>query len=286
VTRLVTTVEEVRAAVHQAKADGRIVGFVPTIGALHEGHVRLVDRCRAEAGYVVVSVFVNPTQFGPSEDYTRYPRTLETDLRLCEAAGADLVFAPDAATMYPRDRQAMTYVEVPGLTDALEGAARPGHFRGVTTVVLKLFNIVQPHAAFFGAKDYQQQLVLRRMVDDLNAPVAIRTVETVREADGLALSSRNRYLDPDERRAATVLFLALTRARKAVADGERDANRVRQVLTETIESEGKARLDYAEVADADSLERLSELSPGRRAVGLLAVRIGKTRLIDNAVLTD
>jgi pantoate--beta-alanine ligase len=285
-TRLVTSVEEVRTAVHSAKAGGRIVGLVPTMGALHDGHLRLVERCGAEAGFVIVSLFVNPTQFGPNEDFTRYPRALEDDRRLCASAGTDLIFAPDVATMYPRASGTMTYVEVPGLSDVLEGAVRPGHFRGVTTVVAKLFAIAQPHVAFFGAKDFQQQVVIRRMVDDLNLPVVIRTVDTVREPDGLAMSSRNRYLDPDQRRAATVLFRSLTRARREVADGERDANRVRQVLTETVESEPTARLDYAEVADADTLEPLTELTPGRRAVGLLAVRFGSTRLIDNAMLAD
>ncbi len=283
---LVKTIKEVRAAVHGAKAEGRIVGLVPTMGALHRGHIKLVEDCRAEAGFVVVSIFVNPTQFGPTEDFARYPRTLDDDLRLCEEAGADLVFAPEVGTMYPRDRQTMTQIDVPGLTDVLEGATRPGHFRGVTTVVMKLFQICFPHVAFFGAKDYQQQRVIRRMVDDLNVPVAIRAVETVREADGLALSSRNRYLSADDRRGAAVLFRALSSAREAVARGETDANRVRQILTETIESERKAGLDYAEVADAETLEPLSALRPGQRAVGLLAVRFGSTRLIDNAVLTD
>ncbi len=284
-TRLVKTVDEVREAVFRAKSAGRIVGLVPTMGALHDGHLRLVERGRAEAGFVVVSIFVNPTQFAPTEDFERYPRTLDDDLRGCETAGADLVFAPEVATIYPRDRQAMTFVDVPGLDSSLEGAVRPGHFRGVATVVLKLFNIVLPHVAFFGAKDYQQQLVIRRMVDDLNVPVVVRTVETVREPDGLAMSSRNRYLDPEQRKGATVLHRALTRARDAVSSGERDGNRIRQILTETIESERRARLDYAEVADAETLDPLTELTAGRRAVGLLAVRFGPTRLIDNTFLT-
>lgn len=284
--RLVKTVNEVRAAVHDAGGGGRIIGLVPTMGALHAGHCRLIDRCRDETGFVVVSIFVNPTQFGPNEDFDRYPRPLEDDLRLCERAGADLVFAPDAVEIYPRERDRMTFVEVPGLSDVLEGAIRPGHFRGVATVVLKLFQIVRPHVAFFGAKDYQQQLVIRRMVADLNVPVVVRTVETVREPDGLALSSRNRYLNPDQRRAAPVLFRALSKARELVSSGERDANRVRQVLTATIQSEPEARLNDAEVADADTLEPLTDLTPGRRAVGLLAAHFGSTRLIDNSLLTD
>jgi len=283
-TRWVETVAEVRSSVRDARAVGASVGLVPTMGALHTGHARLVERCRAECGFVAVSVFVNPTQFGPAEDFARYPRTPDADLRLSESAGADLVFAPTAETMYPRGREATTTVEVPELSRTLEGASRPGHFRGVATVVLKLLSIVQPDRIFFGAKDYQQQLVIRRMVDDLNLPVAVRTVETVREPDGLALSSRNRYLDPTHRRAAAVLSRALDRARRAAEDGERDANRVRQILTLTVESERLAVLEYAEVADAVTLEPLAELTPGRAAVGLLAVRLGPTRLIDNALL--
>ncbi len=283
---LVHSIAEVRAWSEEAKRQGQVVGFVPTMGALHEGHARLIERCRAEAGRVVVSIFVNPTQFGPSEDLSRYPRTLEADLTLCKASGADLVFAPGVAEMYPRGGGEATFVEVPGLSTMLEGASRPGHFRGVATVVLKLFAITQPNLAFFGAKDYQQQLVIRRMVDDLRLPVAIRTVPTVRESDGLALSSRNRYLEPAQRDAAVVLSRGLRQASEAVASGERDAERVRQILVEPIESERLAVLDYACVADAESLEPLAVLDEGRRAVGLLAVRFGATRLIDNAVLTD
>jgi pantoate--beta-alanine ligase len=286
VPRRVVRVEEVRASVSEARSSGLRVGLVPTMGALHEGHARLIERCRAETGFVVVSIFVNPTQFGPNEDFSRYPRTLDADARLCESAGADLVFAPGVESMYPYGREGATFVEVPGFSDVLEGVSRPGHFRGVATVVLKLFSITRPDVAYFGAKDFQQQLVIRRMVADLNVPVEIRTVPTVREADGLALSSRNRYLNPDERRAAAVLYRALTRAREAVQAGERDANRVRQILTETVESERLMTLDYAEVADAESLKPLVGLSPGQSAVALLAARAGATRLIDNAVLTD
>jgi pantoate--beta-alanine ligase len=286
VPRRVVRVEEVRASVSEARSSGLRVGLVPTMGALHEGHACLIEQCRAETGYVVVSIFVNPTQFGPSEDFSRYPRTLDADARLCESAGADLVFAPGVESMYPYGREGATFVEVPGFSDVLEGVSRPGHFRGVATVVLKLFSITRPDVAYFGAKDFQQQLVIRRMVADLNVPVEIRTVPTVREADGLALSSRNRYLNPDERRAAAALYRALTRAREAVQAGERDANRVRQILTETVESERLMTLDYAEVADAESLKPLVGLSPGQNAVALLAARAGATRLIDNAVLTD
>ncbi len=282
---LLETIDEVRHAVGAARASGKVVGLVPTMGALHDGHLRLIERCRAEAGLVGVSIFANPTQFGPNEDFARYPRTLDADRRLCTGAGADLIFVPDVATMYAGGPDS-TFVEVPGLSGILEGASRPGHFRGVATVVLKLFAIFSPDLAVFGAKDFQQQLVIRRLVADLNLPVAIRTVETVRELDGLALSSRNRYLDPDQRRAATILSKALRQAARAVADGERRGERVRQILRETIEFESLARLDYAEVADAETLEPLAELTAGRRAVALLAVRIGTTRLIDNVILSE
>jgi pantoate--beta-alanine ligase len=255
------------------------------MGALHEGHTRLIERCRAEADYVVVSIFVNPTQFGPSEDLTRYPRTLEEDLRKCEAAGVDLVFTPTESTVYPHGRAA-TFVEVPGLSQVLEGASRPGHFRGVATVVLALFEIVRPDLAVFGQKDYQQQLLIRRMVEDLHVPVELVVAPTVREPDGLAMSSRNAYLSAAERAAATVLSRALRRAREAVAGGERDADRVRQILAETISSEELARLDYAQVVEADSLEPLERITPEHPAVALVAARIGATRLIDNAYLTE
>jgi pantoate--beta-alanine ligase len=285
VVPLLETIDEVHHAVGAARASGKVVGLVPTMGALHDGHRRLIERCRAEAGLVGVSIFVNPTQFGPNEDFARYPRTLDADCRLCTEAGADLIFVPDVATIYPGGPDS-TFVEVPALSGVLEGASRPRHFRGVATVVLKLFAIFSPDLAVFGAKDFQQQLVIRRLVADLNLPVAIRTVETVREPDGLALSSRNRYLDPDQRRAATILSKALRQAARAVADGERRGDRVRQILRETIELESLARLDYAEVADAETLEPLAELMRGRRAVALLAVRIGTTRLIDNAILSE
>ncbi len=282
---LVGTVEEMRRAVAAARERGLRVGLVPTMGALHDGHVRLIEHCRALSGSVVVSIFVNPTQFGPNEDYERYPRTLADDLARCRAAGTDWVFAPAATAVYPNG-PGSTFVEVPGLSDVYEGAIRPGHFRGVATVVLKLFEIVRPDLAVFGQKDYQQQLLIRRMVQDLHVPVEIVTVPTVREPDGLALSSRNRYLSPSDRHAASVLSRALVRARQAVTRGERDANRVRQMLRETLESEMSAKVDYAEVADAETLEPLDDLAPPRRAVALLAASFGSTRLIDNLPLTE
>jgi pantoate--beta-alanine ligase len=285
VAELVETVEDLRRAVVAMRDRGLRVGLVPTMGALHGGHGRLIEQCRSLVGSVVVSIFVNPTQFGPNEDFERYPRPLEEDIALCRASGAHLVFVPSATVVYPHGPRS-TFVEVPGLSDVLEGASRSGHFRGVATVVLKLLEMVRPDVAVFGRKDYQQQLIIRRMAEDLHLPVEIVTAATVREPDGLAISSRNRYLSPAERRAASVLYRALERGKQAVAGGERDANRVRQILRQAIESEELARLDYAEVADADTLEPLDDLNPPRRAVALLAARIGSTRLIDNLSMAE
>jgi pantoate--beta-alanine ligase len=279
----VESAARVRIAVREARERGQRVGLVPTMGALHAGHVELIKRCRDQTDFVVVSIFVNPTQFGAGEDFGRYPRPLEHDLRQCESAGVDLVFAPSVPTVYPHGPSS-TFVEVPGLSDVLEGASRPGHFRGVTTVVLKLFEFVRPDLAIFGQKDFQQQAVIRRMVEDLHVPVELAVIPTVRGPDGLALSSRNRFLNPEERQAANVLFRALSRAMQAVAAGERQAESVRQILRETLELEPLVKLDYAEVADAETLEPLGNLSKERAAVALLAARIGTTRLIDNALL--
>jgi pantoate--beta-alanine ligase len=279
----IETVAAIRSRVASRKSQSLRIGFVPTMGALHEGHLRLVERTREFADRVVVSIFVNPTQFGPSEDFNRYPRTLEEDTRRCEAAGVDLLFVPEPREIYPNGADS-TFVEVPGLSSVLEGAIRPGHFRGVATVVLKLFEIVQPDVAVFGQKDFQQQLLIRRMVEDLRLAVEIRTIPTVREPDGLAMSSRNRYLDADQRQAAAVLFRALERAREAVVGGETDADRIRQILRSTVESQQGVELEYAEVADAGSLEPLRSILADGRGVALLAARVGTTRLIDNAIL--
>jgi pantoate--beta-alanine ligase len=285
VVELVDSAAGVRHAVAAARDRGQRVGLVPTMGALHDGHAQLIAQCRRESGLVVVSIFVNPTQFGPGEDFNRYPRSLDDDLRRCELAGAGLVFAPSVATVYPHGASS-TFVEVPGLSDGLEGASRPGHFRGVATVVLKLLEIVQPHLAYFGQKDFQQQLLIRRMVEDLHIPVEIHTCPTIREPDGVARSSRNRYLNPRERQAAAVLYRALEAAKNAVAAGERQADRIRQILRETLESQPGVKLDYAEVADADTLKPLRDLGKGRRSVALLAARVGSTRLIDNTLLSE
>jgi pantoate--beta-alanine ligase len=285
VVELARTTAEVQSAVASARGSRERIGLVPTMGALHEGHGRLIERCHSKADLTIVSIFVNPTQFGPTEDFERYPRSLEDDFKLCQSSGAAVVFAPTVQALYPSGPQS-TFVEVPHLSDILEGASRPGHFRGVATVVLKLFEIVAPDLACFGQKDYQQQLLIRRMVRDLHLSVEIDTCPTMREADGLAMSSRNRYLSPDERKAAAVLFRALEKARTAALAGEHQAARVRQILRETIESEPLASLDYAEVASAENLDPLEDLGRDSLAVALLAVRIGNTRLIDNMVLRD
>ncbi|OJW23916.1 MAG: pantoate--beta-alanine ligase [Planctomycetales bacterium 71-10] len=284
--QVATTIASARRAVREARAAGNRIGLVPTMGALHAGHVALAEECRRLAGFTAVSIFVNPSQFGPGEDYDRYPRTLEDDLRKCEAAGVDLVFKPSADEMYPRGVASATFAEVPGLSHAFEGEIRPTHFRGVATVVLALFEIIRPDVAIFGQKDYQQQAILRRMVADLHVPVEIVTHAIVREADGLAMSSRNIYLDPDQRRGSLALWRGLEAARQAVAGGLTDADRVRQILRSPIESEREAVLDYAEVVDAETLEKLDHIGPDRPAVALVAARFGKTRLIDNARLTE
>jgi pantoate--beta-alanine ligase len=277
---VVNTVAELRRAVSRARQGGRTIGLVPTMGALHAGHASLIRAARQETGCVVVSIFVNPTQFGPSEDFTRYPRTWDDDLGVCVSEGVDVVFAPGAEKVYPPGF--VTQVEVTRLQDVLEGASRPGHFRGVATVVAKLFNMVQPDIAYFGQKDAQQALIIRQMVRDLNWSIELRICPTVRELDGLALSSRNRYLSPRERQHATCLFRALQRAEAMVASGERDAARVRRAMVEIIEKTPDAALDYAELVDHETLEPVTIV--WGEVLAALAVRFGNTRLIDNSVL--
>ncbi|MFB0559487.1 MAG: pantoate--beta-alanine ligase [Dehalococcoidales bacterium] len=256
------------------------VGFVPTMGYFHDGHLALVKRARAENPWVIVSIFVNPTQFGPQEDFKDYPRDPQRDLALLEKEKADIVFMPSAAEMYPAGFN--SWVEVAKVTERLEGASRPSFFRGVTTVVAKLFNIVQPTRAYFGQKDAQQAIAVRKMVVDLNMNLEIITVPTVREPDGLAMSSRNTYLNPQQRQAATVLYQALSLAQKLWSQGEKDAQHIRQEMTELIQKQPLATIDYVSVADADTLDELDTVHPP--ALVSLAVKFGKTRLIDNAVL--
>jgi len=279
-TPVVTTIAEVRAAVADARRRGLTVGFVPTMGALHEGHAALVRAARRDTGFVVVSVFVNPTQFAPNEDFATYPRTLEADQKVCAEAGADLIFAPSAAEMYPEGSS--TVVEVTGLQDVLCGASRPGHFRGVCTVVLKLFNIVLPDVAFFGAKDFQQARLVRQMVRDLNVPVRVQVEPTVREPDGLALSSRNRYLSPEQRAAAPAVYRALQAVRSRALAGETDAARLESALHAELAAIPGARVDYARILDADTLRPPARLD--RPAVAAVAVVLGTTRLIDNLTI--
>lgn len=271
------TETDLRQAVAAWRAAGERIGFVPTMGALHAGHLSLVRLAREHASKVVASVFVNPTQFGPNEDFNRYPRQPEADLGLLETAGCDLTFLPAVETIYPPGNA--TFVEPAGAAEGLEGACRPGHFRGVATVVCALFNLVRADVAVFGEKDAQQLAVIRQMVRDLHLPIEIVPGPTVREADGLAMSSRNAYLSPEERRAATVLHRALRAAATAISQGERRGEAVRQRLREVLNTEPLARVEYAEVVDAETFQPVEALRG--RLVLPLAVRIGGTRLIDN-----
>jgi pantoate--beta-alanine ligase len=278
--RTCTTVERARAACLTAKHASRRLGLVPTMGALHEGHLSLVRAARAQCDVVAVSLFVNPTQFGPNEDFSKYPRAFERDGELLEKEGVELLFAPSVDEMYPPG--AVTYVTVEGLSGKLCGKSRPGHFRGVTTVVAKLFQIVEPDVAFFGQKDAAQAAILRRMVRDLHFPVEIAVCPIVREADGLAMSSRNAYLDPQQRKAALTLYRALTRIQDLFDQGERNTSKLIDAGTEVFAREPSVRLDYFEIVDPDTLDATSELrSPALVAV---AAFVGATRLIDNLVL--
>lgn len=275
--RSAITLTDLRAA--RLSFSGR-VGLVPTMGYLHEGHLSLVRRAREETDHVVVSIFVNPTQFGPREDLSKYPRDLDRDLSLLEPLGVNLVWIPTAEIMYPPGFQ--TWVEVEGITQPLEGSMRPGHFRGVTTIVAKLFNAVQPHKAYFGQKDAQQAAVIRQMTRDLNFPLEVVVCPIVREPDGLAMSSRNVYLDPEQRKAATVLSRSLKVAKEAYDNGERDAEKIRGKMKEVLASEPLAQVQYVSCADYDTLEELETITG--KALLSMAVFMGKTRLIDNIVL--
>ncbi len=273
----IRTVAEMRAL--RDRLTGRM-GLVPTMGFLHEGHLSLVRRARAEKDVVVVSIFVNPTQFGPREDFAAYPRDLKRDADLLQREATDILFVPSAEEIYPQGFN--TWVKVDGVTQRLEGASRPGHFQGVATVVAKLFNIVRPTCAYFGQKDAQQAIVIRKMVADLNMNVEVAVLPTVREGEGLAMSSRNNYLNPEERRSATILFKALSLVRERYEQGERDADHLRREMTTLIQGNPFAVIDYVSIADRQTLEELSSLD--RPALVSLAVRIGKTRLIDNILL--
>ncbi len=276
---VIHTVAEMQRRVRDLQRAGRRVGLVPTMGALHAGHLSLVEAARREADVVVATIFVNPTQFAPHEDFQKYPRTLDTDLQALQSVGCDLAFVPEPGEIYPPGFS--TYIEPPAVAAPLEGVCRPGHFRGVATVVLKLFNIVPADVACFGQKDYQQALVIRRMAADLNLPIQIQVCPIVREADGLAMSSRNRYLSPSERTRSLALSRALQRAEELVNAGERNAGVVREAMRTVLESEVD-RLDYATMADPDTLEEPQQMD--RPLVALIAAFVGSTRLIDNKLL--
>ena len=280
--KIVSDIREMQQLAGHYRQQGKTIGFVPTMGYLHEGHLSLMRRARAQCDILVVSIFVNPTQFGPNEDFERYPRDFDRDERLCREVGVDVVFYPTADAMYPQPY--LTYVHVEKLSETMCGASRPGHFRGVTTVVTKLFNIVQPHIAVFGQKDYQQSLIIRQMVRDLNFDVEIDVAPIVREADGLAMSSRNKYLSPEERQQALVLYRSLTRAEELIREGERNVDTLLQAMKTVISEAPDARIDYIAIVDAETLEPLSTVR--HNTVIALAVYIGTTRLIDNTWIRE
>jgi len=278
----IRTVEWMKQAARQARAEGRLVGFVPTMGALHAGHVSLVRAAQSVCSPVVVSIFVNPAQFGPGEDFAAYPRTRDADTALLESLGVEYLFAPEAAEMYPPGSS--SHAEVEGISSRLEGRARPGHFRGVATVVLKLLEIVQPWRAYFGRKDAQQARIIQQLVGDFHLDAEIEVCPIVREPDGLALSSRNVYLSPEDRRAATVLVRSLTAAREAVTRGERPAQKLIAAMRKVLEQEPRAAADYVEVVRADTFEAVRQLRG--ECYALLAVFLGKTRLLDNLLIEE
>ncbi|MEK6699153.1 MAG: pantoate--beta-alanine ligase [Nitrospirota bacterium] len=277
---IITSLSEMQSTAESLRNQGKRIGFVPTMGFLHEGHLSLMRASRKECDVTVVSIFVNPTQFGPQEDLDRYPRDAEGDRKKCESAGADILFMPGAKEMYPE--KPTVFVTVEGVSDILEGAVRPGHFRGVATVVAKLFNIVKPHIAYFGRKDFQQCVVIKRMVTGLNMDVEVSVLPTVREPDGLAMSSRNAYLNADERRAAAVLSRALSAGEELINAGVREAEKVRAKMRAVLLQEKGIVIDYAEVADPETLAPVEIVNNGK--VLLVAARLGKIRLIDNLLL--
>jgi pantoate--beta-alanine ligase len=277
---IITRIPEMQDLANLIRNEGKTIGFVPTMGFLHEGHLTLIRQARQVCDIVVVSIFVNPTQFGPDEDFDRYPRDEDGDIRKCESAGVDVLFMPDASEMYRSKPTA--FVSVEGISDILEGRIRPGHFRGVATVVSKLFNIVKPHKAFFGQKDYQQCAIIKRMVTGLNMDVEVIVLPTVREHDGLAMSSRNSYLNAEERRAATAIHRALSSAEQMVRAGVREPEKVKNKVFAVLREERGISIDYVELADQESLDPL--VSMKESGVILVAVRLGRTRLIDNSIL--
>lgn len=278
--QILTAIADMRAASRAARGEGKRVGFVPTMGALHEGHLSLVRAAKAQCDLVAVSIFVNPTQFGPHEDFSKYPRTFEKDRAMLEKEGVNFLFAPSVEEMYPAG--AVTYVSVESLSEKLCGRSRPGHFRGVTTVVSKLFHVVEPAVAFFGQKDAAQAAIIGRMVRDLNLPVEIVVCPIVREADGLAMSSRNAYLSPQERKAALVLYRSLTQVQELVGRGERSVEKLTEAGKDVFTAQSEAKLDYFEIVNPETLEPVANLTHG--ALVAVAAFLGRTRLIDNILL--
>lgn len=278
--QVVEQIDEVRQAVQQARRQGARIGFVPTMGALHAGHVSLMQEARRECEFVVVSIFVNPTQFGPKEDLSKYPRPFATDVEMCRHADARLVFHPQPQTIYPQGFT--TKVEVSGLSEVWEGAHRPGHFNGVTTVVMKLLNIVQADVTYFGRKDFQQQLIIKRMCRDLDWPYAIQTCPTLRDPDGLAMSSRNVYLSPTERQSGLSLSRALFHVRDQIKSGNHDLLQLKTVMRRILDSTPGVVVDYAVIMDSETLAEATQYQPGLTAA--IAARVGTTRLIDNIEL--
>ncbi|MCT4620448.1 MAG: pantoate--beta-alanine ligase [Marinisporobacter sp.] len=274
---IIETMKETRKIIKKEKREGKKIGLVPTMGYLHEGHLSLIKKAKEENDFVIVSIFVNPTQFGEGEDYESYPRELERDSNLAKSVGADMIFHPSVAEMYPNGYN--TYVETYKVTDKLCGASRPGHFRGVTTVVCKLFNIVAPHRAYFGQKDAQQVVVIKQMVKDLNMDIEIIPCPIVREKDGLALSSRNTYLNEEERRAGLVLSKSLFKVKEMIEKGERDGLKIKDFIVNNIQGEPLANIDYIEVVNSENLEDMKKLE--EEVLIALAVKFGNTRLLDN-----
>jgi pantoate--beta-alanine ligase len=278
--KVAKTIESVRKLVKAARSKGKIIGFVPTMGALHIGHISLIEKAKQQTDFVVVSIFVNPTQFGPGEDFEKYPRPLKADLEICRKAGVDVVFTPSPQQMYPGEN--LTWVNVEKLTEQLCGQFRPGHFSGVTTVCAKLFNIVAPDIAFFGQKDAQQAIVIKRMVTDLNMPLEIVVCPTVRQADGLAVSSRNQYLTRQQKKNAPLIYKSLQKCQKLIADGVADSKTIINQMRKILQQAPSIKIEYISILDADTLQELKKITG--RVLTAVAVKIGSTRLIDNIVV--
>ncbi len=279
--KITKTIESVKDLVKAARAEGKKIGLVPTMGALHIGHVSLIEAARKQTGFVVISIFVNPTQFGPGEDFKKYPRPIEDDLEICRKAGVDVVFAPTAEQMYPSEN--VTWVNVEKLTETLCGRSRPGHFRGVTTVCAKLFNIVNPDMTFFGQKDAQQSVVIKKMVADLNMPLEVIVCPTVRDPDGLAVSSRNKYLTGQQRKDATLIYKSLQKCRQLVESGTVDTEPIITQMRTILERASSIEIEYISIVNPETLEAVSRID--RQVLAAIAVKIGSARLIDN-ILVD